>query len=293
MTYNCGNCNDSNSNINPGQMEICYDYTDNNCNGIIDEGCIPLICQNSTDTDKDNYTPNFYEEKPVTEDPSQQQDSETYKNLITYRDYRNGNWDIYLYDTTTETETQITTSPNPDTDPYIYKDAIVYQNQVSGTNTNIWMYNITTATFKQITNQPGLEETPVMHENIITWYDSRNSTWHPELFETGYDVYYYDLKNNTEWRVTKNATASRRTGGIYLNTHNKLITWTDIRNNNHDIYLFDLNKNKEKQVTNLTALQETPDVYQNTIVWRDWRTGEIGIWKRNYNPATLSTTGRD
>ncbi|MEK6963583.1 MAG: MopE-related protein [Nanoarchaeota archaeon] len=286
QNYTCGDCNDDNNSINPGQMEICYDGIDNNCNGLVDEGCVPLICANSTDLDNDTYKSNFYEEIPVSEDPAQQQDSEVYKNLIVYRDSRNGNWDIYLYDISTGTETQVTTAPTPETDPYLYKDAIVYQTQVSGSNTDIWMYNITNNTHRQITNHPGLEETPVMYENIIAWYDSRNGTWWPTLFETGYNIYYYDLKNNTEWRITKNATASRRTGGRFLNIHNKLIAWTDLRNNQHDIYLFNLNKNNESRVTNDSNLQETPDVYQNTIVWRDWRLGGIGIWKRTYIPGT-------
>ncbi|WP_298115405.1 T9SS type A sorting domain-containing protein [Flavobacterium sp.] len=41
-------CNDTNSNINPGAIDICYDGIDNDCNGIIDNvgqpgGCIPII----------------------------------------------------------------------------------------------------------------------------------------------------------------------------------------------------------------------------------------------------------
>lgn len=288
--YTCGDCDDDNTSIKPGINETCYDGIDNNCNGIVDEGCIPLECQNSTDTDADTYKADFYEEMPATTDPDQQQGSEVYKNLITYRDSRNGNWDIYYYDLSTQTETRVTSTPSEDTDPYIYKDAIVYQRQTNGTNIDIWMYNITTGTFKQITNRSGIEETPVMYENYITWYDLRNTIWYPGLGEEGYDIYYYDLKNNTEWRVTKNASASKRTGARFINIHNKLITWTDIRNSNHDIYLYDLNKNKEKQVTNLSDQQENSDVYQNTIVWRDWRPGGVGIWKRTYNPA-IQTLG--
>lgn len=36
-------CNDSNNTVYPGAPEICYDALDNDCNGTIDEGCVPIV----------------------------------------------------------------------------------------------------------------------------------------------------------------------------------------------------------------------------------------------------------
>ncbi|RAR46785.1 putative metal-binding motif-containing protein, partial [Flavobacterium lacus] len=36
-------CNDTNPAINPGAAEICYDGLDNDCDGIIDNGCTPIV----------------------------------------------------------------------------------------------------------------------------------------------------------------------------------------------------------------------------------------------------------
>ena len=36
---NSGDCDDTNAEINPAMEEACFDEVDNNCNGLIDEGC--------------------------------------------------------------------------------------------------------------------------------------------------------------------------------------------------------------------------------------------------------------
>jgi hypothetical protein len=36
-------CNDANPSINPNALDVCYDGIDNDCNGIIDNGCTPIV----------------------------------------------------------------------------------------------------------------------------------------------------------------------------------------------------------------------------------------------------------
>ncbi|RAR46229.1 MopE-related protein, partial [Flavobacterium lacus] len=38
-----GDCNDTNNTVYPGAAEICYDGLDNDCDGIIDNGCTPIV----------------------------------------------------------------------------------------------------------------------------------------------------------------------------------------------------------------------------------------------------------
>jgi hypothetical protein len=45
-------CDDNNPTVNPGMEEICDDFMDNNCNGILDEGC----SGGETDNDNDGFT---------------------------------------------------------------------------------------------------------------------------------------------------------------------------------------------------------------------------------------------
>lgn len=38
-------CDDANKRINPGEIDVCYDGIDNNCDGIIDNGCTPYVSE--------------------------------------------------------------------------------------------------------------------------------------------------------------------------------------------------------------------------------------------------------
>jgi hypothetical protein len=40
---NANDCDDSNASIHPNAPEICYDGIDNDCDGIIDNGCVPIV----------------------------------------------------------------------------------------------------------------------------------------------------------------------------------------------------------------------------------------------------------
>ena len=111
-------------------------------------------------------------ETQITTDGSDQLYPAIYGDKIVWYDDRNGNWDIYMYDLLTSTETQITDN----SDQFfsvIYGDRIIWQDYRNG-NHDIYMYDLLTSTETPITTNSFTQQFPAMHGDKIVWYDNRN-----------------------------------------------------------------------------------------------------------------------
>lgn len=94
----------------------------------------------------------LYTETRLTTDPDDQGAPRISGDRVIYEDDRNGNFDIYLYDLSTNTETQITSDPDNQTMPDISGDRVVYEDDRNG-NFDIYMYDLGTLTETQITTR--------------------------------------------------------------------------------------------------------------------------------------------
>ena len=126
----------------------------------------------------------FYESQ-ITSNSASQEKPDIYGNIIVYQDNRNGNWDIYMYDLSIQTESQITNNPFSQEYPAIDGSRIVWQdsrntNFDSGLVTwDIYMYDLLTQTEKRL-SASGLNTQPAISGNRIAYIKNG-------------DVYYYDL----------------------------------------------------------------------------------------------------
>jgi beta propeller repeat protein len=179
-----------------------------------------------------------------------------YKDLVVWQDYTNANWDIYMYDLSSNTKTQLTKNTNHQRNPAIYGDKIVWEDNrntykdgdgKTNHHWDIYMYDLSTNKEIRITTDTNDQLNPAVFADInypdtIVWQDNRNT------------FIAADGKEHHQW----------------------------------DIYMYDISKKQETQVTADYYNQEKPAVYGSTIVWEDYGQGwyDANICYRSISPLT-------
>jgi len=216
-----------------------------------------------------------------------------YGDRIVWADYRNTavddqNWDIYMYNLSTQEETQITTNESGQSNPAIYGNSIIWQDNRNG-NYDIYMYDLSTSKETQITTNESDQMNPEIYGDKIVWIDERNGNENT-------DIYMYDLSTSRETRITTSGSA----GGpaIYCNR----IAWVDWCNDDNysktGIYMGTLSLNFS--IANFSAsstcgkeplkVSFTDESTESPISW-EWNFGD-GTNSTEQNPEhTYSTAG--
>ena len=105
----------------------------------------------------------------------------------------------------------------------------------------------------------GTQDGPRIYGDYIVWEDNRNGHW---------DIYYYNMSNETEVRVTDETQSQR-----YPDIFGDIIVWQDKRNANWDIWAYNISSGEEMRITENETDETDPSIYGDTIVWVDKRHG--------------------
>jgi beta propeller repeat protein len=237
----------------------------------------------------------FVKSSEVAESPWDQQFPEIKGNLVVWQDFRNQNWDIFLYQLDTEILTNLTQGNFADQkNPSVDGQYAVWQDRRNG-NWDIFLYDLALNQEGLVEGSLGDQEHPAIAAPWIAWQDSRSGN---------YDIYAYNIDTDQKVQITNDirdqinpaiagnilvwedyrhglgeiylmdlATMQERrlTDNAFNQTHPAIwgnrVVWVDERNGNRDLFLYDLMKNREEQLTFTTYNEATPSIYGDKIVY--------------------------
>ncbi len=108
-------------------------------------------------------------ETRITTDKSDQYSPVIHGNKIVWKDDRNGNWDIYIYDLSTKKQILLLNT-SIQWDPDIYGDRVVWMDNRNG-NWDIYMQDLATKKQTRITTDGAWQISPAIYGDKIVWQD--------------------------------------------------------------------------------------------------------------------------
>jgi len=202
---------------------------------------------------------------------------------------------IYLYDTVSGTEKQITNNPSTKDSPQISNDRIVWRDSRTpggAGNYDIYMFNTSNGQETRITND-GVHDHkyPAINESGtgIVYVDERLGPTQP-------DLYLYDAVTDTEYQITTNHPSGLESPAISGNR----IVWDDSRNGDPDVFLFTLGQVEICPVASFTRdistgpAPQTVHFTDNTsglVTGRSWNLSDGGT-SNLQNPTHLFTANK-
>lgn len=191
---------------------------------------------------------------------------------VVWQDQRNGNWDIYMKDTSGGSSIAVTSDSSDQTKPSIDGNIIVWQDMRNG-NWDIYGYNMSNGQEIIICNDQGNQESPVISGDWVAWQDDRAGNW---------DIYAYNISTNEKIKIT-----SHERDQMHPTISGNTLTWEDYRHGLGEIYKYDLSTKTESRYTFNIYNQTFPSISGSTVVWTDQRNEQRDIY------FSLSSSGSE
>jgi len=189
-----------------------------------------------------------------------------YEDIVVWQDYRNGDWDIYGYNLSTEKKFPIAIERGDQFHVAIYKDVVVWGDNRNG-NWDIYGYNISTRQIFPVESYDKDQRRPTIYGNVVVWEDNRNGNW---------DIYSYDLSTRKKFQITTD-TSDQFHPAVYED----IVVWEDHRNFiEEESYICVYNHlTKDKVlITPNVGNHLRPEIYDGIVVWWDFRNGNPDIF---------------
>ena len=202
-------------------------------------------------------------EGQVTTDPGHQLSPAMSGDRIVWKDFRNGDYDVYGFDLSTGAEFPVSVAPGLQQNPAIDGDYVVWQDYRNG-NWEIYLRDLSTGEETRLTDDSAIQQNPRVSGERVVWDDYRDGNW---------DIYSYDISTGGLSRLTDDPARQRN-----ADIHGDIVVWEDFRGSSSDIWVLDLSTGEAKALQADSHSQGGPDVYGDTVVWQDDRNGNWDIF---------------
>ncbi len=174
--------------------------------------------------------------------------------------WRDGNYNIHLYDITTGIEQQLTPSVWGEEKPVISGHYIAWQDDryYDPDGYDIVLYDLDTDAGTRIAAGTGEQTDPSIDDDLVVWQDTRNGVS---------DIYLYSISSETETQVT-----SASGDQLYPRVSGDLVTWQDASDviNRINLYYYSGNQTPFPPIDyGLGEDQVTPVVNGDYLAWAD------------------------
>ncbi len=189
--------------------------------------------------------------------------------------------DIVLHDLLPGEDVAVSTHPSLKWTPTVYGDRVVWADGRNGVgNRDIFVYDYALGIETQVTTDPNDQSAPAIDGDRIVYIDNRSGNQ---------DIYMYDLSTDTETPITTNA-VDQISPAIY----GDLVAWMDYRNGTYpDVYMYDLSTGTESPVIEHEEYVSPSfsggryvSIYDDKIVWHDWRNGNADVFLYDVSEGT-------
>jgi len=210
-----------------------------------------------------------------TNSSTDQRNAVLYGTSIVWDDPTSNAGDIFLYDIATGNVSPVSQDPATQQRPGIFSTMIVWKDYRIRGSGDIFLFDTSGNTLTRITDDNAHDPSyPRLYGDKVVWQDDRNGGW---------DIYMFNLTESREYLITPGTPGSDQE---YPAVFDNRIVWQDKRNStNGDIEIFmnDTSTWTESLITpdnglgpwndgsTEGALQESPDIWGDEIVWEDNR----------------------
>ncbi|MEA3439831.1 MAG: hypothetical protein U9R58_06080 [Chloroflexota bacterium] len=217
---------------------------------------------------------------PPTQAPTSEPPLPNLQGKISFVSNRDGNSDIYLYDTSNGSIVRLTNSPNEDTQPAISKNGnkIAFISNRSGDN-DVWVMNIDGSSQTNITNNPADDQNPTWSPNNGTIAFQTNRDGNLEIYAMGADG--SNQRNLSNYPAADDTQPYWFESKLLIISTGQSIAFTSNRDGNQEVYLMDSDGANQRNISNApnaSDFQPAADQAGDRIAFTTDRTGNLEIF---------------